>query len=83
VNPFQFGDGKLLFEVFGTAPVVDAFKGICESISWQVMTRIIRVCHGVVGMMGSSAQIGLHAGCLASGSLAGGSLQLFAGALIL
>jgi hypothetical protein len=51
---------------FWIAPVVDAFKGIQVPISWQVMTRIIRGSQMLGGMMGSSAQIGLHAGCPAS-----------------
>jgi hypothetical protein len=48
---------------------------------WQVMTKIIRVCHCVAGMMDSWAQVGLQAGCLACGGIERGSLLGFEGKL--
>jgi hypothetical protein len=71
------------FESFWTAPVVDAFKDIYVPISWQVMSGIIRVCHYVGGMMGSSAQIGLWPRCLACEGFERGRLPGFKGELFL
>jgi hypothetical protein len=44
---------------------VDEAKDIFVPISWQVMTKIIRGVIVFGGMMGSSVQLGVHAGCFA------------------
>ena len=48
----------------------------------EVLRKNIRVCHCVGGMMGSSAQIGLHADCLAWEELERGRLPGFEGILL-
>jgi hypothetical protein len=52
-------------------------------ISGLVMPGIIRVCHRVGGIMGSSAQTHLHAGCLACGMIESGCLPEFEDKLLL